>query len=180
MPEKEQVALDIFTREAVLAIIEKFRRQEMFLRNLDDKVNMIEKRLNAISVPGSSKTQPMDVLLIERLKNSGYIPLRIAAPKGGIKKKFALRSSRSDLLTFTTELSELLGGHCVITTSSDVQGIPALDLIIRQLGSTEFPKAMLKKVQASLVNGESVGFYPEAVQMIPSMAGLENLYFCIH
>ncbi len=69
MPEKEQVALDIFTREAVLAIIEKFRRQEMFLRNLDDKVNMIEKRLNTISVPGSSKTQPMDVLLIERLKN---------------------------------------------------------------------------------------------------------------
>ena len=46
---------------------------------------------------------------IERLKNSGYIPLRIAAPRGDLKKKFSLRSSRSDLLTFTTELSALLG-----------------------------------------------------------------------
>lgn len=66
---KDPVALDIFTREAVLAIVEKFRRQEMILRNLDEKINMLEKRLNTISVPGSGKAQPMDVLLIERLKN---------------------------------------------------------------------------------------------------------------
>jgi general secretion pathway protein F len=45
---------------------------------------------------------------LERLRNTGVIPLKIAAPKEGLRKKFALRSARADLLTFTTELSALL------------------------------------------------------------------------
>lgn len=66
---KDPVALDIFTREAVLAIVEKFRRQEAILRNLDEKINMLDKKINGMTVPGTGRTQPMDVLLIERLKN---------------------------------------------------------------------------------------------------------------
>jgi general secretion pathway protein F len=46
---------------------------------------------------------------IERLKNTGVIPLRIVAAKqGGLKGKISFRRSRVDLLTFTTELSVLL------------------------------------------------------------------------
>jgi precorrin-4 C11-methyltransferase len=75
------------------------------------------------------------------------------------------------------ELADLLGGRCVITTASDVQGMPALDSMIRQLGSAEFPTAVLTKIQTAMVNGQSVGFYPEALRLIDGMAGHENLYF---
>jgi general secretion pathway protein F len=52
---------------------------------------------------------PDEKTAIEGLRNSGIIPLRVAAPKEGGGKRFTLKSSRSDLLTFTTELSALLG-----------------------------------------------------------------------
>jgi hypothetical protein len=65
----EEVMLDVFTREAVLAIAEKLRKHETILRNLDEELKMTEKRINGITVSGTSKAQPMDVLLIERLKN---------------------------------------------------------------------------------------------------------------
>jgi general secretion pathway protein F len=45
---------------------------------------------------------------VEILKNTGIIPLKIAAPRESIKKRLSLRSSKGDLLIFTTELSELL------------------------------------------------------------------------
>lgn len=69
MPANEEILLDVFTREAVLAIAEKLRKHETILRNIDEKVNMLDKRINSITVSGTSKAQPMDVLLIERLKN---------------------------------------------------------------------------------------------------------------
>ncbi|MCX5896923.1 MAG: cobalt-precorrin 5A hydrolase, partial [Proteobacteria bacterium] len=33
------------------------------------------------------------------------------------------------------DLSAKLGGHCVITTASDTRGLPALDVIVQQLGA---------------------------------------------
>ena len=52
---------------------------------------------------------PDEMTAIERLRNTGVIPLKVASPREGIKRRFSLRSSRGDLLTFTTELSALLG-----------------------------------------------------------------------
>lgn len=69
MGEKEEVMLDVFTREAVLAIAEKLKKHDNLIRNIDEEVKMLEKRLNSITIAGTSKTQPVDVLLIERLKN---------------------------------------------------------------------------------------------------------------
>lgn len=45
---------------------------------------------------------------LKMLKDSGVIPLKISLPDKGFKKRFSLRSSQADLLTFTTELSSLL------------------------------------------------------------------------
>ena len=69
MSDHDEVLLDVFTREAVLAIAEKLRKHDTVMRNIDEKVGMLEKRINGITVSGTSKAQPMDVLLIERLKN---------------------------------------------------------------------------------------------------------------
>lgn len=58
--------------------------------------------------------------VIERLRSTGVIPLKVAAPKEGLKKKFSLRSSKGDLLTFTTELSALLGAGLPIDRSLNI------------------------------------------------------------
>lgn len=57
---------------------------------------------------------------IERLRNSGVIPLKVAAPREGLKRKITLRSSKGDLLTFTTELSALLGAGLPLDRSLNV------------------------------------------------------------
>jgi general secretion pathway protein F len=57
---------------------------------------------------------------VERLRNSGIIPLKIAAPKEGLKGKITLRFSRGDLLTFTTELSALLGAGLPLDRSLNI------------------------------------------------------------
>lgn len=57
---------------------------------------------------------------IERLKNTGIIPLKVAAPTEGIKRRLTLRSSRGDLLTFTTELSALLSAGLPLDRSLNI------------------------------------------------------------
>jgi general secretion pathway protein F len=57
---------------------------------------------------------------IDRLKNTGIIPLKVAAPKESIKRRLTLRSSKGDLLTFTTELSALLSAGLPIDRSLNI------------------------------------------------------------
>jgi general secretion pathway protein F len=57
---------------------------------------------------------------INRLKNTGIIPLKVAAPREGIKRRFTFRSSKGDLLTFTTELSALLSAGLPIDRSLNI------------------------------------------------------------
>jgi cobalt-precorrin 5A hydrolase len=75
------------------------------------------------------------------------------------------------------KLSAVLGGRSVITTASDTRGLPALDEIIQQLGAGEFSKEVLKKIQAGMVAGIPVGFFPAELRMLPGMEGHDNLYF---
>jgi general secretion pathway protein F len=46
---------------------------------------------------------------LERIKDTGVIPLKVTSPRKGLKKGISLRSSKGDLLTFTAELSALIG-----------------------------------------------------------------------
>jgi len=75
------------------------------------------------------------------------------------------------------DLSQLLGGHCVITTASDTRDMPALDVIIQQLGAGEFSKEVIKKVQAAMIAGNPVGFFPAELRLLPGMEGHSNLSF---
>ena len=92
---------------------------------------------------------------IERLKNTGYIPLKIAAPKVGIQKRISLRSSRSDLLTFTTELSALLGA-----------GLP-LDRSLNILSDISESREMKNVVQSILKSIREGGSFSDAIQQHP-------------
>lgn len=59
-------------------------------------------------------------IAVEQLQNTGVIPLKITAPKEGLKKKFAFKSSKGDLLTFTTELSALTAAGLPIDRSLNI------------------------------------------------------------
>lgn len=94
---------------------------------------------------------------IERLKNTGVIPLRVAAPEEGIKKRITLRSSKVNLLTFTTELSTLLGA-----------GLP-LDRSLNILSSISESKDMKNIVESILKSIREGSSFSDALQRHPKV-----------
>jgi len=92
---------------------------------------------------------------IERLKNTGHIPLKIATPKEGIKKKLFLKSPKSDLLTFTTELSALL-----------TAGLP-LDRSLNILSDISESREMKNVVQSILKSIREGSSFSDALQRHP-------------
>lgn len=59
-------------------------------------------------------------------------------------------------------VAAVTGGQAVVTTASDVQGVPALDLLGRDEGWTVANPDRLTQAAAALVNGERVAVYQEA------------------
>ncbi len=59
------------------------------------------------------------------------------------------------------QLAKLTSGRAVITTASDVQKIPALDVLAKERGWKMNPKSQLAAVMAALVNGEPVAVVHE-------------------
>ncbi len=94
---------------------------------------------------------------IERLKNTGYIPLTIALPREGLKKKLSFKSSKGALLTFTTELSALLGA-----------GLP-LDRSLNILAGITESSEMKSVVQALLKSIRAGSSFSEALQKHPKV-----------
>lgn len=60
------------------------------------------------------------------------------------------------------QVAELLGGTPVLTTASDVQGLPAIDLLGREAGWLISRAEQLTAVSGALVNDEPVGVFQEA------------------
>jgi general secretion pathway protein F len=94
---------------------------------------------------------------IDRLKNTGLIPLSVAAPKEGIGKKFSLRSSRADLLTFTTELSSLLGAGLPLDRSLN---------ILSEISESSEMKKIIDSILRSIREGSS---FSDALQKHPKV-----------
>jgi general secretion pathway protein F len=94
---------------------------------------------------------------IERLKSTGVIPLKIAAPEEGIGKRFTLRSSKGNLLTFTTELSALLSA-----------GLP-LDRSLNILSGISESKDMKNIIQSILKSIREGSSFSDALQRHPKV-----------
>lgn len=75
-------------------------------------------------------------------------------------------------------LAELTGGQAVITTASDVQQIPALDVLAKDWGWKMNPKSHLAAVMAALVNGEAVGIVQERGGRWLADEQFPNAIFC--
>ncbi|MDA8077336.1 MAG: type II secretion system F family protein [Nitrospiraceae bacterium] len=82
----------------------------------------------------------------ERLRNSGVIPLKIIPPREGTARRFSLRSSQGELLTFTAELSALLGAGLPLDRSLN---------ILSSISESSEMRQMIKEVLKSIREGSS-------------------------
>ena len=94
---------------------------------------------------------------IDRLKNSGIIPLKINTSSEGTKRKFTLRSSKGDMLTFTTELSALLGA-----------GLP-IDRSLNMLAEISESKEMKSVIHSILRSIREGGSFSDSLQKHPKV-----------
>lgn len=98
---------------------------------------------------------PDERAAIERLRNTGMIPLQVSSPREGLRKKIALRSARGDLLTFTTELSALLSAGLPLDRSLN---------IMSELSAQDEMRNVVQSVLRSIREGSS---FSDALQKHP-------------
>ena len=94
---------------------------------------------------------------IDRLKNSGIIPLRINASSEGTKRKFTLKSTKGDMLTFTTELSALLGAGLPIDRSLNM---------LTEISESKEMKSVIHSILRSIREGSS---FSDSLQKHPKV-----------
>ncbi|MCK9226631.1 MAG: type II secretion system F family protein [Syntrophorhabdaceae bacterium] len=100
---------------------------------------------------------PDERTAVEKIRNTGIIPIKISVPKTGVRRKLSLRSSRSDLLTFTTELSALLGAGLPIDRSLN---------ILSEISEGARMKEVINSVLSGIRGGSS---FSEALQRHPDI-----------
>lgn len=93
----------------------------------------------------------------ESLKNSGLILLKIITQGEEANKRFVLKSSGENLLTFTTELSTLLGA-----------GLP-LDMSLNMLSEISESKQMRDIIKSLLKSIREGGSFSDALKMHPGI-----------
>lgn len=72
----------------------------------------------------------------------------------------------------TRRLAAALGSCPVVTTASDLYGLPALDVVTRSLDLADEPPGALKATVAALLDGEAVGlFSPGGLEVLAEQLG---------
>ena len=77
-----------------------------------------------------------------------------------------------------TQVAELTGGAAAITTASDRQGKPALDLLGRESGWKVMSGAGLTHASAALVNGELIGLFVDPAIQNQVKDEIQDLMAC--
>ena len=93
---------------------------------------------------------------VEKIRNTGVIPLKVSLPREGLRKTFAIRSSKGDLLTFTTELSALLSAGLPIDRSLNI-----LSEISEGKQMKEVINSVLKGIREGSSFSEALKKHPE-------------------
>jgi general secretion pathway protein F len=94
-------------------------------------------------------------IAVEQIQNTGVIPLRITAPKEGLKKTFSFKSAKGDLLTFTTELSALTGAGLPLDRSLNI-----LSTISEGREMKEVIMSVLKLIREGSAFSDALAKYP--------------------
>jgi len=73
------------------------------------------------------------------------------------------------------QVAAVVGGEAVITTASDVEGRPALDLIARDLGLTPENPALLARLERAVLEDEPIRVVDPYQLLRPALSGLEQV-----
>ncbi len=93
---------------------------------------------------------------VDRLKNSGVIPLKIATPREGLGKRLLPKSSRGDILTFTTELAALLSAGLPLDRSLNI-----LSDISESVEMKNIVKSVLKSIREGSSFSDALSKHPK-------------------
>ena len=74
------------------------------------------------------------------------------------------------------QVAHLTGGQAVITTASDVEGKPALDLIAHQAGLEIENPGMLSRLARAILEDEPIGIHDPEGRLAPYLTGQTNLF----
>lgn len=100
-------------------------------------------------------------LIAPHLRNKATDPAVVVIDEGG-RWSISLVSGHfgraNDLARLVAQVS---GGEAVITTASDLAGLPAFDTLARDMGWIPEPMDALRRVAASVVNGQRVDVYTD-------------------
>jgi len=92
---------------------------------------------------------------IEKLRDSGFIPLRITTPREDLSKRLIFRRRKADILTFTTELSALLKAGLPLDRSLN---------ILSELSEGKAMREIIRSILQSIREGMS---FSDALQRHP-------------
>lgn len=100
-------------------------------------------------------------LIAPYLKDKTTDPAIVVMDELGQNVISALSGHLGGANRLTNEIAGLLGNNPVITTATDVQGLPALEMLAEENGWEVEPFEQVKKINAALVNGQKVIIYSE-------------------
>lgn len=100
---------------------------------------------------------PDEKTAIERIRNTGVIPLKITSSHKITKRKFSIRSTKGELLVFTTELSALLSAGLPLDRSLN---------ILAQISENKHMKDIIQSILKSIREGNS---FSDALQKHPDV-----------
>ncbi len=96
-------------------------------------------------------------IAVERLRNTGVIPLEIKAPADrGLGRRISLRTSKADLVSFTAELSTLLAAGLTLEA-----GLNILSEISEHRGMKEVARSLLKSIRGGVPFSDSLQKHPD-------------------
>jgi general secretion pathway protein F len=94
---------------------------------------------------------------IERLRNTGVIPLEVKAPADqGFRRRLGFLTQRVDLVSFTAELSTLLAAGLTLET-----GLSVLSEISEQKGLKEIVQSLLKSIRGGISLSDALQKHPD-------------------
>jgi general secretion pathway protein F len=100
---------------------------------------------------------PDKTAAIERLRNSGVIPLEVKAPADkGFRRRIGFFTRKPDLVSFTAELSTLLAAGLTLET-----GLSVLADISGQKGLKEIVQSLLKSIRAGTSFSDALQKHPD-------------------
>lgn len=100
-------------------------------------------------------------LIAPHLKSKITDPAVVVLDEAGRNVISVLSGHWGGANALTVQLAEGLAANPVITTATDVNGLPAIEMLARERGWVIEPFELVKKVNAAIVNGGKVTIYSE-------------------